>query len=178
MEFKDGLTAAVALAVVWLGHRFTTQRSVADRLWDMRRSTYGFILAKLLSMSRIAGRIDVFVAQHGWDRRSDTLTKNDDDLWEQYREIQSRFVDDYLIVSPAFRELFTEFSNSGDVSYDGDPEDYDHELHNSLAVRIRKFRPRLNQLALEELEDLRRGAIERMWHRIWTRKRPLVDPPL
>jgi hypothetical protein len=172
MEFKDGLTAAVALAVVWLGHRFTINRSVADQLWEMRRSTYSFVLAKMSEMDGLVQSMQGWLDQYGWPQDAERFDQLEADLWATAREIQARLVADYLTVSPEARKLIEAFRDLGPIDEDDDPVTRNLEAHEALKRNLAKFRPQLQLLAIDELEDLRRGIVERFWHRLKTGQRP------
>lgn len=173
MEQKDVLTAVVALSVVWLGHRFTIGRSVADQLWEMRRSTYSFILARMSEMDGLAKAMQPVIDQYGWPQDAERFAQLDADLWGKAHEIQARLVADYLTVSPKARELIEMFRDLGPLD-DDDPDPSTHHIEAHLAMQrnLARFRPELQALAIEELEDLRRGIVERFRHRLTTGHRP------
>lgn len=174
MEWKDVLTPIAAIAGIWLGNRLAIGRSVADQLWEMRRSTYSFILAQMSEMDRLIKFMQPYIDQYGWPREAERFEEMDTELWTVREEIQKRVVADYLTMSAEARSIMEAFRGAGSIADDEpDPDTRNLLAHEALARQLQTYRPQLQALAIDELDDLRRGIVGRLWHRLQTGKRPV-----
>jgi hypothetical protein len=145
------ITAVATVGAVVVANRLSYRRSNRERLWDLRRETYGFLLSELASVEHVCDSIDEAIAERSyaayWETKS--RARDDADIAERMGKVRQRFSDDYLILSDEFIRVFDDLTREsrGDPYNSSPPEEY--ELFSGA---MRKHRPRLLAVAREEMK--------------------------
>jgi hypothetical protein len=115
-----GLVGVIVGAVLvnWL----TYSRSTKEKLWDLRRQSYGVILSELAAIDRICRAAEEYMAVHSADsyfdvNDSDTPFGRDlSNIGKHMKAVRDRFSDDYLIFSDDFVRTFWAAAGLADTS--------------------------------------------------------------
>jgi len=142
------VTAIATVVAVVVANRLSYGRSNKEKLWDLRRQTYGLVLAELGEVEQICDGADEYIQQDE-GRYFESVSQNyDAEIAKHMAAIRRRFADDYLILSEPFIALYEEFTRE----MSGDPyNDLPPERHEKFASALRKYRPLLAALAREEM---------------------------
>lgn len=167
---KDLIAVIGPLLGLWVGNRLSSGQKEVDRLWELRRATYGAIQAEMNAMLSIGASLDLDIAQYSFEGalRSDQSDNQLGKFWERWRNAERRFSDDYLIVSPEYRRLFEEAQRDPEWR----PEDTEEETYGRLSTRIREYQPQLLAVALREMETMNMGLVALGLRRLRTGERP------
>ena len=135
-----------------LGNRLTYSRSTKEKLWDLRRQSYGVILSELAAADRIIRGANEYIASGtGGDYfESEYFADDIKKIGEHMRVAHARFSDDYLIFSDEFVRIFEAFLGERD---DADPNVAGHNEHLRRRSVITKYRPLLLAQARSEMKS-------------------------
>ncbi|MGO9673609.1 MAG: hypothetical protein ACLPSF_05490 [Methylocella sp.] len=154
-DIPAGVTVLLSLTssvlVVFLTNALNARRSTNEKLWELRRTAYGSILAELTAAEWVLDSADEYIEEDetryfydvdpAWSRHSPLIGG--------HMEIARKsYVDNYLIMSERFIELFESFLRSLDNK---DPNLSLPEEYEAFAAIIRAARPKLLQQARREM---------------------------
>lgn len=144
------ITAAAAVLAVIIGNRLSYARTYKEKIWDLRRQTYGIILSGLAAVEQICEAADQYIDERGYEEywNNKARVRHDNEISNHMGAIRSRYSDDYLILSDAFIALYDEMSKemTGDPYNDSPPDQ-----HETFSSAIKKYRPLLSALARSEM---------------------------
>jgi hypothetical protein len=161
IPFGNIITAATAVLAVVIANRLSYRSSYNERVWDLRRETYGIILSQLAILERICDGIDEAVNERSYEEYWNTKGRERDDarISECMGAMQKRFSDDYLILTDEFIDAYNKLMSD----MRSDPYDYDPPSeHDDFSKAIRENRPLLLALARREM------SIKTRWWRPFT----------
>jgi hypothetical protein len=128
--FVSTITALLSgVTVAYFTNKFSASRSTEEKIWELRRASYGRILRDAASIT-----LDV---SNAYNRRTGTHLES----------ARKAYTDSYLILSNRFIDLFEEFLLSFDNVDDLSPS----EGHKIISAAIRAGRPKLLQQARSEM---------------------------
>ncbi len=145
------VTVVGTIVGVVIANRLTASRSYKEKIWDLRRAAYGFILAQLGELERVYDNADEYITERGFEEYFEhkAYSEGRDEIAKHLKLIRAKFADDYLILSDRFIELINALEDGiatdpyGSTSVD---EDYDTE-----SAAVRKYRPLLVERARQEM---------------------------
>jgi hypothetical protein len=155
-------TVTAAIAGVIIANGLTYRRSNKERLWDLRRETYGIILSELAAVEQICDGIDEAASERSYLEYWNTKGRERDDaeISDCMSRARKRYTADYLVLSDGFIKAFDELT----ADMRGDPYNFSPpEEHDSFSAAIRKHRPQLLALAHAEMK------IEAKWWKLLIR---------
>ena len=161
------VTAVTTLVSGALGAFITnvlnSRRSTDEKIWELRRTSYGSILAELAAVESVLDDIDsdIVLGRHFTQEITNTYNKETGTHLESARKA---YTDNYLILSERFIELFEDFLRSLNYEVQYPPEEY-----KVFSGVIRAARPKLLQQARSEM-PLCRGR-----HKPDCRRNPRLD---
>jgi hypothetical protein len=145
------ITAGAAVLAVVIGNRLSYARTYKEKIWDLRRQTYGVILSELAAVERICDDADGYISERGYEEywNNKARERHDAEIANHMGIIQRRFSDDYLILSDAFIGLHDKLMKEmASDPYNALPPDE----HETFSEAIRKYRPLLTTLARNEMK--------------------------
>jgi hypothetical protein len=150
-----GTVCSVVVGAI-LTNRLTFRRSSREKLWDLRRETYSYIVVRLSRAKKQCADINEYLAddpQRFWNLDKNTTM---DRFYEGIREAFERYSDDNLICSPEFILIFEQFdaATNPDPYNDGPDDTYD-----LYSTALKKFVPKLVAQAGKEINP--EGCITR-----------------
>jgi hypothetical protein len=138
------------------------RRSTDEKIWELRRTAYGNILAELSAVERILRSADEYIQENEMGYFEGKVSRAHDESIAQHMElVRKSYTDNYLILSNRFIRLFEEFLRSLDH---GNPYLNPPEEHDIFAAAVRGTRPKLLQQARNEM-PLRGGLRDRLRRR-------------
>jgi hypothetical protein len=153
MDFPIGniLTAAATVVAVVIANRLTFSRTNKERLWDLRRQAYGVIVTEFAAMERVYVEIDGFIGMHGEEAyfRDEQMFDDGKVLAAHMSEANSRFADDYLVLSDQFIQIYEQML---DEIHNTDPNVAGMEGRKAVSVAVRAARPKLLAQARSEMK--------------------------
>ncbi len=147
------VTALIALISVTAGamlaNALTARRSSDEKIWELRRTAYGIVLAKFVSVDRVLDNADQIISQ---DKKAGVVSpaaaKYYELLGRYSAEVRGLYADNYLVLSEEFIDLLEEFLRTLDNT---DPALNVSEEYEIFAAAVRAARPKLLQQAKSEL---------------------------
>lgn len=149
-------TASATVLAVVIANRLSYARSYKEKLWDLRRQTYGVILSELAAVERFCDDADEYISERGYEEywNNKARERHDAEIANHMGTIRNRFSDDYLILSDAFIGLYDKLMKE----MAGNPyNDLPPEQHENFSAGIRKYRPLMSALARSEM------TIQKKW---------------
>jgi hypothetical protein len=169
------VTALIALISVTAGamlaNALTARRSSDEKIWELRRTAYGIVLAKFVSVDRVLDNADQIISQ---DKKAGVVSpaaaKYYELLGRYSAEVRGLYADNYLVLSEEFIDLLEEFLRTLDNT---DPALNVSEEYEIFAAAVRAARPKLLQQAKSEL----RLRVKRQLRWPWKRSsQPVIFP--
>lgn len=155
IPYGNIVTAVATVVAVVVANRLSYRQSNQERLWDLRRVTYGTIMSELALVERVCDSIDEAISERSYEEYWNTKSRVDDDaeIHERMKKMASRFSDDYLILSDIFIWAYTDFTDAmrADPYNSSPPEEYD-----VFSAAIREHRPKLMRIARDEMQVSRK----------------------
>jgi hypothetical protein len=151
IPYGNIVTAIATVLAVVVANRLSYRQSNKERLWDLRRVTYGTILSELALVQRICNSIDEAISERSYEEYWNTKSRvrDDDELHERMKTITSRVSDDYLILSDTFIKAYSEFTDAMRADpYNSSPPNE----HDVFSAAVREHRPRLMKIARDEMQ--------------------------
>jgi hypothetical protein len=152
MEIPIGniVTAVATVLAVVIANKLTLARSSAEKMWDLRRQSYGVILSELARVDRIIRDVDAILAIDliGYFQ-SKLHNTHQEKMWKHINSARQRFDDDYLVLSQEFIELFQNMEARLEI--EDDPNDTPPEQIEKYAEIIKEVRPKLVAQARKEM---------------------------
>lgn len=154
----DIVKALVPLGGAWVGFWLTrktsldTARNIAaiDRekykhngLWEARRTAYTEIVAALTELAKSASLIDYHMNGEEADAEryyaSEQFNKHSLAMWEDYRAVKALYDRHILVLSEAFKELFSQWQKSFHIEAEGIPPQQAEAQDGAMTVHIPRF---------------------------------------
>lgn len=159
MTFSLGslITPAVTIIGVILANQLTYGLGNLQKVWELRRQSYGVIISSLGTVERICSIADEYIDEdliRYFD--SAIFGRENEQICAQMAIVRERFSSDYLILSDEFIALF---AGLDDALAAGTPNDTPPEEHDRFAEAVRLWRPRLMTQARQEM------PLRRRWRR-------------
>jgi hypothetical protein len=143
------ITSFVTIIGVVLANQLTYGRTNRQKLWELRRQTYGLMLSELARVERLLDSADMSI-QEDATRYFEGESYSDDNrkISSHMATAWQRFTADYLVLSDGFIDLYEKFGEA----ITGDPYNYlPPEEHERFATILRQWRPRLMKQARSEM---------------------------
>src|SRR5258706_7374462 len=133
MTFSLGsfISPAVAIIGVILANQLTYGLGNRQKVWELRRQSYGVILSGLGTVERICNNADEYIEEDlmmYFD--SDICGRHNEQIFAQMVIVRERIALDYLILSDEFIRIFAGFD---DALAAGTPNDTPPEEHDRFA---------------------------------------------
>lgn len=154
----DIVKALAPLAGAWVGFWLTrktsldTARNIAtvDRekykhngLWEARRTAYTEIVTALTALAKSASLIDYHM--NGEDAEaeryyaSEQFNKHSQAMWEEYRAVKAHYDRHILVLSEAFKALFSQWQMDFHLEAEGIPPQQAEAQDGAMTIHIPKF---------------------------------------
>jgi hypothetical protein len=149
IPYGNIITGIATVVAVVIANRLSYGRTNREKLWDLRRQSYGFILSELGSIEQICDIADEYISEGGEQRYFEGQDQlHNEKIHMHMNAMRKRFADDYLILSDTFIALYEKLSKEmSSDPYNSTPSD-DHDI---FSAAIRKYRPLLTTLARSEM---------------------------
>ena len=162
---STGTALLSGVTVAYFTNKFSARRSTEEKIWELRRATYGLILAELAAAELILEELDRYILLNPASNPNDILNGFHIRPGFHLNTARKAYTDSYLILSDCFIKLFEGFLLSFDNVDDLSPS----EEYKIFSAAIREGRPKLLQQARSEMPlrgGVRDGVRRRMpWRR-------------
>lgn len=145
------VTAVTTLVAGAMGAILTNvlnaRRSTHEKIWELRRASYGLILTELAEVESVLDELDRRILLDAASITNDVSNAYNRRTGTHFESARKAYTDSYLILSNRFIELFEVFLRSLDYVDDLSPS----EGHKMFSAAIRAGRLKLLQQARSEM---------------------------
>jgi hypothetical protein len=146
--FVSTITALLSgVTVAYFTNKFSASRSTEEKIWELRRASYGLILTELAAVESVLDELDSRILRDAASITLDVSNAYNRRTGTHLESARKAYTDSYLILSNRFIDLFEEFLLSFDNVDDLSPS----EGHKIISAAIRAGRPKLLQQARSEM---------------------------
>jgi hypothetical protein len=111
---STGTALLSGVTVAYFTHVFSTRRSTEEKIWELRRASYGLILTELAAAESVLEELDRHILLDAASITNDVPNAYNRRTGTHLESARKAYTDSYLILSDCFIDLFEGFLLSFD----------------------------------------------------------------